>query len=161
MTRSTIANLTSSRAAITTPATIRSRSRSKSKRTARYSSESGEEDELLNGIDVFQRAAAEEQLRDNALVEERTSSTTPAAVALEAEEELDGSTDEEEAAGEDLLDTEYGESAAGVKTTVVRKMRGRMTGLHYNTWWRNTSDTSLMKTHTRSLASMLTFATEL
>jgi hypothetical protein len=47
---------------------------------------------------VFQRAEAEEQLRDMALVEERASGTTPAAVALEADEELEESTDDEEAA---------------------------------------------------------------
>ena len=63
------------------------------------------------------------------LVEERASGTTPAAVAPEAKEELEGITDDEEAAGEDLVDAEYGVSAAGVMTTVMRKMRCVMTGL--------------------------------
>jgi hypothetical protein len=100
----------SSRTVTTTPATTRSGPRSKTSRTPRDSSsgsESGEEDELRNGIDVFQREATEEQLQDTALVDERASGTSQAAVVLETDDEPERSADGEEAAGgEDLVDTE-------------------------------------------------------
>ena len=114
-TRSQRAKSASSRAVTTTPARIRSRSRSKINETRQDSSSesgSGEDDEPPNDIDMFQRATAEEQLRSTAPVEECANGTTPAAVALETDEELEWRSDEEDAAGEDLLDAEYGESPA-------------------------------------------------